>query len=189
MKRCARCKKLKPKSEFHANKRRKDGLSLYCRVCASRMSREWYQNNRGRAQENQRKYHKAHPGRAKENSHKYYKAHPKKMNESSRKYRKENPEKVRKIDRKCRLKKYGLTMEDYNRVFEAQGGVCAICGEPERVRSSLSVDHDHYTGELRELVCSHCNIAMGHIDDSPTKARKMADYLEKHLLKKKVKRT
>lgn len=33
VKRCPRCTKVKDKSEFAKNKRRKDGCSTWCRVC------------------------------------------------------------------------------------------------------------------------------------------------------------
>lgn len=33
MKRCTKCKKLQPKTEFHKHKRLKDGLSCHCKSC------------------------------------------------------------------------------------------------------------------------------------------------------------
>ena len=51
-------------------------------------------------------------------------------------------------------------------MVEKQNGVCAICGNPETATSHgtirrLSVDHDHETGEVRGLLCSKCNFALG----------------------------
>jgi Recombination endonuclease VII len=69
---------------------------------------------------------------------------------------------------------YGITEEDYQRMFEQQGGVCAACGQPptpqqvgraRRVMTVLHVDHDHTTGEVRALLCSGCNSAMGMLKD------------------------
>jgi len=61
---------------------------------------------------------------------------------------------------------YNLELEDYDRMFAEQGGVCAICKHPETTRNqygirSLSVDHDHRTGKVRALLCSKCNTDLG----------------------------
>jgi hypothetical protein len=61
------------------------------------------------------------------------------------------------------LKRFGLTLEDYNRMLEEQGGRCAICGR-EPNGQQLSVDHDHETNEVRGLLCQPCNLALGHLE-------------------------
>lgn len=69
------------------------------------------------------------------------------------------------------LRLYGLTLADYGRMLEAQGGVCAICSQPERRKRGdgsacpLSVDHDHATGDVRGLLCHSCNVRLGHVED------------------------
>lgn len=80
---------------------------------------------------------------------------------------------------------FGITLVDYHRMLDAQSGVCATCGEPERrVRAGkvtrLAVDHCHSTGVIRGLLCSPCNQAMGLFRDDPDLLRKAADYLERH---------
>ena len=57
---------------------------------------------------------------------------------------------------KPRAKQLGVTDEDYARMLDAQGGGCAICGNPPRSRR-LHVDHDHRTGKVRGLLCFRCN--------------------------------
>ncbi len=47
-----------------------------------------------------------------------------------------------------------------------QGGVCGICGGRDRDRD-LAIDHDHETGEIRGLLCSRCNTALGSFRDNP----------------------
>lgn len=39
-------------------------------------------------------------------------------------------------------RKYAITLDEYNQMFEEQGGVCKICKRPPKTRR-LSVDHDH----------------------------------------------
>lgn len=58
---------------------------------------------------------------------------------------------------------YGITVTEYDDMFEQQSGVCAICLESCKTGKRLAVDHDHATGKVRGLLCTRCNvlIAMG----------------------------
>ena len=87
-------------------------------------------------------------------------------------------------DRSHHLKStYALTVEDFEAMFEVQGGVCAICGlEDEKKRQDgtsfpLSVDHDHETSQVRGLLCSRCNMALGLFRDSPEVLASALDYI------------
>lgn len=60
---------------------------------------------------------------------------------------------------------YGLKDGDYGKLYEAQGGVCAICKRANGSTRKLSVDHDHDTGEVRGLLCRPCNDMLGHARD------------------------
>ncbi len=63
-------------------------------------------------------------------------------------------------------RKFGITLADYDRILEEQGGRCAICGDdPGDV--TLHVDHDHDTGEIRALLCIRCNNGIGLFRESP----------------------
>jgi len=57
--------------------------------------------------------------------------------------------------------RYGLTLEDYDRMLEDQDGKCAICGDIEPSGRRLAVDHDHHTGNIRGLLCLRCNTRLG----------------------------
>jgi ribosomal protein L34E len=79
-----------------------------------------------------------------------------------------------------------MTVAEYDAMYAAQNGVCAICGQPEiglgrggKVRR-MSTDHDHTTGAIRGLLCHNCNFILGSAHDDPDVLRKAADYLEKH---------
>ena len=68
------------------------------------------------------------------------------------------------------MSNFGLTVQQYERLFTNQNGLCAICKQPEcTVRNGkikkLAVDHDHVTGKVRGLLCSHCNTAIGLFKD------------------------
>ena len=72
---------------------------------------------------------------------------------------------------------YGLGPGEYETLFAAQNGVCAICKTPRRYR--LNVDHDHKTGVVRGLLCRLCNgRLLTAARDKPEVLRSAADYLE-----------
>ncbi|MEU9946909.1 endonuclease VII domain-containing protein [Streptomyces sp. NPDC047939] len=73
---------------------------------------------------------------------------------------------------------YNLTSEQYAEMVAAQDGRCAICDEKATRR--LHVDHNHATGAVRQLLCSHCNHAIGHAKEDPARLRAMIAYLERH---------
>ncbi len=86
--------------------------------------------------------------------------------------------------RKCLKKKYGITLEDYNRMFTEQGGVCCICGEAEAGNpyGVLEVEHNNKTGKVRGLVCHPCNIAISWYESwarYPFSDR-VAKYMKRH---------
>lgn len=73
-------------------------------------------------------------------------------------------------------KKYGLTPAQHASIVAGQGGLCAVC----RKRPAEHTDHDHKTGELRSLLCQHCNQGLGHFFDDPALLHAAAAYLEVH---------
>lgn len=86
-----------------------------------------------------------------------------------------NPNKARESSLK-RL--YGVTSEKYDEIMEQQKSVCAICHRPDK-NKQLSVDHCHSTGFVRGLLCTSCNLTLGHAQDSPDRLRQAALYLER----------
>ncbi len=52
---------------------------------------------------------------------------------------------------------YGTTGDDDDRLYAAQGGVCAICQRATGKARRLAVDHNHDTGDVRGLLCGPCN--------------------------------
>jgi len=77
---------------------------------------------------------------------------------------------------------YGIEQKDWDRMFKAQKGCCAICGiHQSEMKKALCVDHDHVTKEVRGLLCFHCNTGLGHLraDDGIEILEKAIDYLRK----------
>ncbi|HEY6021270.1 MAG TPA: endonuclease VII domain-containing protein [Candidatus Paceibacterota bacterium] len=76
------------------------------------------------------------------------------------------------------LKTYGLTLEQYEALYEAQGGVCYICRRATGKVKRLAVDHDHRSGFVRGLCCSTCNKILAHFRDDPEAGWRVFKYLE-----------
>jgi hypothetical protein len=74
-----------------------------------------------------------------------------------------------------------ISRETYDRIFEEQGGVCAIC-EEFPIGRELAVDHDHTTRAVRGLLCMRCNTGLGHFHDSIEILDRAIEYLSDHHL-------
>lgn len=79
---------------------------------------------------------------------------------------------------------YGITIEFLNERLSISGGKCECCGVPMHTEGSVTatravVDHCHDTGMFRGVLCNGCNRGIGFFDNSPTKLRKAALYLER----------
>lgn len=81
----------------------------------------------------------------------------------AREWRNKNKSKVKNTDL---MQRYGITLETYSGMLEAQNGKCAICGKDESANRNLAVDHCHSIGTIRGLLCTHCNRGLGCFKDS-----------------------
>lgn len=76
------------------------------------------------------------------------------------------------------LKKYGITVAEYEAMSIAQGGCCAVCGRKSGAgRKKLHVDHDHRNGRIRGLLCQPCNVAIGLLSEVPDTLLAAVKYL------------
>ena len=75
-------------------------------------------------------------------------------------------------------RQYGISLEEYYKLIEFQGGGCAICGRTQEPDGrKLSIDHDHTTGKVRGVLCYSCNRALGLFYDIPERLENAANYL------------
>jgi hypothetical protein len=75
-------------------------------------------------------------------------------------------------------KNYNLSLSDWNKMFEKQNGCCAICHlHQSKLPSRLCVDHCHTTGKVRGLLCTSCNMGLGHFRDDETILESAINYL------------
>ncbi len=82
-------------------------------------------------------------------------------------------------------KKFNLSHEEYLQKLYDQNGVCAICDKPETttklgVVRRLAVDHNHETGQIRGLLCTRCNAALGFMYEDIEILESMISYLREY---------
>ena len=73
--------------------------------------------------------------------------------------------------------KFNVTNQQYDELFKAQKGSCAIC-EKKEINRRLSVDHCHKTLKVRGLVCRTCNLGIGYFMDDIALLKKAIKYLK-----------
>lgn len=75
---------------------------------------------------------------------------------------------------------YGITAADWDRMFEEQGGRCALCRRKSKL--GLAVEHSHLTGTVRGLACMTCNRdILGFLDKDPQHLRDAIAFLQRVL--------
>ncbi len=132
-----------------------------------------------------RAYNEAHAGEIREQRKRYRAANSAKTIAQSLAWAAANPERSKAIGRKALLKRnFGLTPEQHDEMIRAQDNLCAICHQPERdgrgaASQTLSIDHDHSTGVVRELLCRACNHGIGNFYENPELLLAAANYLTK----------
>lgn len=79
------------------------------------------------------------------------------------------------------ISKYDITLNQYNSTLKQQDYKCAICrtDKPGGRRNTFVVDHCHSSGNVRGLLCNHCNTGIGKLKDSPELLLKAIEYLKR----------
>ena len=147
---CRRCKIPKAVEAFGDNKYKKTGISIYCKPCSSIQRQETRL-------------------RIKTGTPKFIIGQYKKGTEAY---------KNRKKDQMLQYG-YGISLEEYNLMFNKQKGCCAICKTHQSMLTkALHVDHDHDTEKVRGLLCSKCNTGLGLFNDTQETLYAALKYLE-----------
>lgn len=163
-KKCTRCRKQKPLTEFYPHKRgRHRYLRPDCKTCnKAKVKARFTGSMREAALVKRRAATKARLDRL----------------------RQTNPELLRERTRRGTLakslKQFGLTRAEFDRMCAAQEHRCAICRQPmAALRSRVNIDHDHATGKIRGLLCNRCNRGLGYLKDSPANLQRAIEYLQR----------
>jgi len=72
------------------------------------------------------------------------------------------------------LRRYGLSLEQFNDLYAKQNGRCAICknelptlSSPGSDRKNMHIDHNHTTNLVRGILCLKCNVGISLFEENP----------------------
>ena len=79
-------------------------------------------------------------------------------------------------------RKFGMTIEDYNKRLILQNYSCKICRSINTYskHNVFHIDHNHQTGKVRGLLCNNCNLALGNFQDNIEILKAAIKYLEEN---------
>lgn len=164
---CTKCKQKKPLDHFYANKNMKLGKQSRCKICCSTLISKRVRERRLTDPIFRTKLIAQERIRAKKKWAKNCK----------------NEEWMRKTRLKrfrSRFKtKYGITLEDKEIMVQSQDNKCMICKKTFTSLKNTHLDHDHKTGNLRDILCSDCNRGLGCFRDNSEILQEACKYLLK----------
>ena len=99
--------------------------------------------------------------------------------ERKRKYRKLynfNTKERQRINRMKHL--YGITFEEYEKMFSKQEGKCKICNKKLERNKRSHIDHCHISKRVRGLLCNNCNSGLGNFMDDVSILSQAIKYLQ-----------
>lgn len=96
MKKCNKCSKSLPLSEFHTSPTTRDKLRPNCKECQKQYRAEWYQRNRERLIKYSQEYVIAHPEESKEKGRKWHERNRFKVREKAKVWREANREHLKR---------------------------------------------------------------------------------------------
>ncbi len=158
---CRRCKETKLVEDFWKSAHKDSGISQYCKKCSNKNRKEY----RDRKKTNTCKFN---------------------MPKDSQSWNsKKGSIEYKDYIRNSQLQRaYGISLEEYNLLFQKQAGKCAVCGRHQvELGKGLYVDHCHTTGTVRGLLCSNCNTGIGLFKDSIEIFYQAIGYLERNYKK------
>lgn len=132
--------------------------------------------------------YRENPGKVKARIADWHRRNPEYKRPNPNKHYRETPGAKQK-SWECHLRNVyaGMTASKYAEMLLAQGGLCAICKRSyTQFKRLFALDHDHSCcpgkkscGKcIRGLLCHHCNVGMGHLQDSPEILERALAYLQ-----------
>lgn len=185
-KRCPRCDEVKPASDFYRAMGKRDGVATYCNLCARKVRLVRYRERLALEIPDDAVKQCKRCGQTKL-AWQFYRLAGTADNLMSACIECNLARQNTVYRDNVMRQRYGITIAQYNWMLEVQGGVCAICGQPETVQSrtgrtkrlAIDHDHDHVANEIRGLLCHRCNTGIGALRHNPDLLRKAIRYLER----------
>ena len=150
-------------------------------AAASERASRWRKANPEKARQHRATSYDRHREKVKDRSRAWTAANKQRKAAATAEWARANPDKVLAM----RVKRFGLTAEQYGQLLAAQGHRCAICGtDKPGGRGRFAVDHDHQAEAqgvmvVRGLLCLSCNRGLGYFADHADALRRAADYIER----------
>ena len=175
VKRCYACKEVKWLGDFAGNKTKPRGVASGCKDCARAAAVAWRKANPEKVAEGQLRW--------KELNLERYRALRKAGQARHRARYPDKPHTSKEVRRRSWLKKkFGITLLDFEWLWDHQKGLCAVCDARLEERSGgFALDHDHATGKVRGLLCNPCNLTEGLIKRIGKNPQDFADRLSRYL--------
>jgi len=152
------------------------------------INKRYREKNKEKIKERQKEYDQKNKERKKEYYEKnkertkeYYEKNKEKINQRHKEYRENNKEKIKehqkeydqspagkKSSRIGNWKFNGVIHDDFNELYEKYINTefCELCNckltvDRQNTKTTRCLDHDHTTGEFRNIVCHSCNVKRG----------------------------
>lgn len=145
--------------------------SIYCRGLCKNCYNKWLLKNNPKYAEKQQK-----------NCRDWIEKNKERKKQSDKDYVKKRVKDDPQYHSIKNLRQYGMTLDDYDRMLDEQGGGCAICGKEPKDRR-LHVDHCHETGIVRGLLCFRCNFGLSYFGENAERMKRAYEHLLKSELK------
>lgn len=175
---CNACKGELPVSSFHKAATITRGYQYKCKACMSILDTNLTPERKEHKLKKLEQWRIDNPDKKKEQKRRHYEKNKEKYKIIAKLSQEKNKERYASL---ALIRKYGITLNQYNWLREQQNYCCAICGESEaKYEKKLVVDHDHETGKIRKLLCTNCNVGIGMLKDNPNILDSAAKYLREH---------
>jgi len=143
-----------------------DSQKKYCKTPKGKEARQRYSTTE-KCRQSKRRYRTTEKGKEAEQRYRASEKGQKQHRQKQRRYH-ASPGGLNNYYKR----KYDITLDEYNKLFESQKGRCAICARQPRTRR-LTVNHDHsiekeegVRASIRGLLCMRCNKALGMFHDA-----------------------
>ena len=186
---CSICKEKKPIIEFNKHSGCKFGVRPQCKKCHSIQSIKWQQKNKEHRQSYLKSWYKDNQDKVKEQrenykdiknekrrlKYKYDEDYREERLKQAREWQMNNPNKRKNQ----RLRQYGISFEEFNFLLEKANNKCEICGYSDMSDKKIFpvIDHCHNSNKVRGVLCSKCNLALGHFNDNIDSLKNAINYL------------
>lgn len=175
---CGACKGEFPTSNFHKAVTTTRGYQYKCKDCVSILDTNPTPERKERKAKSLDQWRVDNPDKIKEQKRRHYEKHKDKIDQKAKDWYENNKE---RYVNNALLRKYGVTLEQYNLLRAQQDFRCAVCNMHETdVGKKMFVDHDHSTGKIRKLLCTRCNVGIGMLQDNPDIMECAAKYIRDH---------